>query len=205
MIRRITVLAFAAGLLLSASGCGIVYHIVHYPFGPGTMCDPEHCSPERDPYLPLSGCGVTSNDCGPACGPGGASCTEVTCGSCWGPCYDRGPLGWLFGVLGIGFQAERGCGEIYWGDFHGFPPDCCDPCDQCGNYIGSSCGSGGCYGEGAQVVGPTPGPSAPSGCAVCRSGTPTPAAASDPGYAQPVMRVEPIELSGRPQPAETRQ
>ena len=29
-----------------------------------------------------------------------------------------------------------GCGERYWGDWCGDPPDCCEPCDRCGNWTG---------------------------------------------------------------------
>jgi hypothetical protein len=30
----------------------------------------------------------------------------------------------------------QGCGEMYWGDWFEAPPPCCDPCDQCGNWVG---------------------------------------------------------------------
>ena len=42
----------------------------------------------------------------------------------------------------------RGCGDIYWGEWISDPPDCCDPCDQCGSFTGAGvccdagCGSG---------------------------------------------------------------
>jgi hypothetical protein len=31
-----------------------------------------------------------------------------------------------------------GCSsELYWCEWHNDPPRCCDPCDQCGNWIGA--------------------------------------------------------------------
>lgn len=40
---------------------------------------------------------------------------------------------------------------MYWGDFHGDPPDCCDPCNCMGDYTGcgdtyGGCGCGNCGG-----------------------------------------------------------
>jgi hypothetical protein len=30
-----------------------------------------------------------------------------------------------------------GCScEMYWSEWHNDPPQCCDPCDRCGNWIG---------------------------------------------------------------------
>jgi hypothetical protein len=34
------------------------------------------------------------------------------------------------------YWCDCGCGELYCGDWHSYPPECCDPCDCCGNYIG---------------------------------------------------------------------
>jgi hypothetical protein len=31
---------------------------------------------------------------------------------------------------------RTGCGEIYWDEWLSDPPDCCDPCDDCGNWVG---------------------------------------------------------------------
>lgn len=67
--------------------------------------------------LAASGCGLSNHYCvdgsGSECGNG--SCSErlvhrLACGS--------------------------GCGEVYWGEWISDPPDCADPCDQCGNYVG---------------------------------------------------------------------
>ena len=32
-----------------------------------------------------------------------------------------------------------GCGDVYWGEWMSDPPDACDPCDGCGNWIGPRC------------------------------------------------------------------
>lgn len=47
---------------------------------------------------------------------------------------------------GIGYHATRlfrplacgsgCCGEVYWGEWISDPPDCADPCDNCGTYVG---------------------------------------------------------------------
>ena len=68
-------------------------------------------------------------------------CGEQACSCCTPRCpevceeYYPGPLGWLF----TAFRPEKyygGCGEIYWGDFHSYPPDCTDPCNRCGCWTG---------------------------------------------------------------------
>ncbi len=81
----------------------------------------------------------------------GADCG--TCDGCSGPpCCGIRPVRWVLGVLG--FQcapACTGCGEEYWGDWCSSPPDCCDPCDQCGNYVGPqgpACAAGQCADPG---------------------------------------------------------
>jgi hypothetical protein len=37
-----------------------------------------------------------------------------------------------------------GCGEVYWSEWHNDPPDCLDPCNRCGNYVGPQCCTDGC-------------------------------------------------------------
>ena len=39
-------------------------------------------------------------------------------------------------TCGGGCGTEGGCGEIYRGDYASDPPDCCDPCDGYGNFVG---------------------------------------------------------------------
>jgi hypothetical protein len=70
----------------------------------------------------------------------------------------HGPLTWLFAIFEYGY-CDSGCGETYWGEFHSDPPDCCDPCDNCGNYIGPSPGlvPGGSPVDGAGVEVPAGG------------------------------------------------
>ena len=62
--------------------------------------------------------------CGPwACAP--SDCGPNACG----------PV-----LLGDGCGKCDGCGELYVDPWINHPPDCCDPCDTCGNYNGQSCG-----------------------------------------------------------------
>jgi hypothetical protein len=87
-------------------------------------------------------CGCDScggNSCGcDSCG--GNSCGDGCCGRCW---Y-RGPLSCFFAFFSRGYWCGPNCGERYWGDFYGDPPDCEDPCDCHGNYTGGcrSCNGG---------------------------------------------------------------
>lgn len=55
-----------------------------------------------------------------------------------GPHDQNGPVVWGAPCGGCG-ECE-GCGELYIDPWINHPPDCCDPCDQCGNYNGQSCG-----------------------------------------------------------------
>ena len=64
-------------------------------------------------------------------------------------CWYRGPLSCLFALFGRGFWCGPNCGERYWGDFYGDPPDCEDPCDCHGNYAGGCRSCGGGYHDGA--------------------------------------------------------
>ncbi|QDT68092.1 hypothetical protein MalM25_10040 [Planctomycetes bacterium MalM25] len=95
------------------------------------------------------GCGCEpSCGCEPACGVGG--CGSTCCG---GPCGGRCRVGQhlAFGVksicsefrcllapLGLCNTGCGGCGELYWNEWHSDPPACCDPCDDCGNWVGPS-------------------------------------------------------------------
>jgi hypothetical protein len=93
-------------------------------------------------------------------------------------------LSCLFALFTPGYWCGRSCGERYWGDFYSDPPDCWDPCDRHGNYMGGGCrncggngGNGGGYVNGRaadampsseenivsqsdRVVGPAPRPAA---------------------------------------------
>jgi hypothetical protein len=38
-----------------------------------------------------------------------------------------------------------GCGELYWDEWLSDPPDACDPCDNCGNWIGPQLPGPSCF------------------------------------------------------------
>lgn len=174
-------------LCLTTSGC-CHYDYIREPFGPGTGPSLDNCcypDPIHGGGCVEEGCCGTecceAGCCEPSCSPVGGYCQE-TCvppatlcavprghlgpfrrGMYYeGPYHHRGPLSWVFGLLGIGGCAHGGCGEMYWGDFHGDPPDVCDPCDQFGNYAGGCCGCGG------DVYPPRPGFG--GGCTDCDEG-----------------------------------
>jgi hypothetical protein len=65
------------------------------------------------------------HECGP--GPG------QTCADCSGECG-------ILPALRRGLTCGKGCGEIYISEWISDPPDCCDPCDQCGNWVGPNAG-----------------------------------------------------------------
>jgi hypothetical protein len=78
------------------------------------------------------GCCNEYSDCGDNCG----GCSDGFCGcvddgGCQGACWDgtcrRKKCSWLC-KLGA-------CGEVYWNEWVSDPPDCCDPCNCCGDYI----------------------------------------------------------------------
>ena len=64
-------------------------------------------------------CGYANHGCGDF-GDGccGGSCGDAACGFNWCDLF-----GW-------------GCGDVYLGDYHSHPPDCCDRCDCYANWIG---------------------------------------------------------------------
>lgn len=54
---------------------------------------------------------------------------------CWRPF--GGPYYGCHGGCDAGcMSGPNGCGARYWGDFWDPPPECCDPCDGTGNWIG---------------------------------------------------------------------
>ena len=95
------------------------------------------------PDMGGSGCGV--GGCGPRRGGGSLLCRPYEqrmadsnsnhCGSCNTPtdCCNGGIKGWLNNQA----TGCKGCGDMYWGEWISDPPDCCDPCDQCGGFTGS--------------------------------------------------------------------
>lgn len=76
---------------------------------------------------------VESEPCCGGCGQESCECCAPRCPETYVECV--GPLSWFFAML----HPEKyygGCGEIYWGDFHSYPPDCTDPCNRCGKWTG---------------------------------------------------------------------
>ncbi len=170
-MKRTLAALLMAGLCVLGTGCtncGWVYE----PFGPGTLCTGEPCG---------SGCGggCASSACSaceaPACtscaAPACTSCAAPTpaacacntacepCGTCGNACECTcaspcGPLTWLFQVLNGGYCGD-GCGEMWWGDFHGAPPTCCEPCNRMGEWTGQPGGA----------------PMSTSGCSSCGGGS----------------------------------
>jgi hypothetical protein len=79
------------------------------------------------------------------CGTGGcaamagadacAGCGDVACAGRCGMGRGFGPLGFAryMGTCGAG------CGGMYFNEWIADPPDACDPCDDCGNFIGRQC------------------------------------------------------------------
>ncbi|HRX78217.1 MAG: hypothetical protein H6821_00250 [Planctomycetaceae bacterium] len=72
---------------------------------------------------------------GHACGwdPVYGSCD--TCGTCGGTCEGHTPASYI----GHQLRCTSGCGEMYWGPWLSDPPDRCDPCDDCGDFVGERC------------------------------------------------------------------
>ncbi len=136
-----------AGQMWCGDGsCGPRKPLINVCTGPacGVGCDPGcGCEP---------GCAIEPGcGCEPSCGVGGcgdACGVACGCGNC--------PVGetLIFGARAIGSEFRRllaplglccpcgsgcgGCGELYWNEWHSDPPACCDPCDQCGNWVGPS-------------------------------------------------------------------
>ena len=123
--------------LLSASGCCCVGPCG--PLGLGLACKP--------------GCGMNCRGgCGQSCGSScGASC-GAACGASCGPscgcdsCATCGPsltcsqcCGGIKYWLNGRCYAGRSCGQKYWGEWVSDPPYCCDPCNQCANFVGPRC------------------------------------------------------------------
>ncbi|MBN2024412.1 MAG: hypothetical protein JW809_16650 [Pirellulales bacterium] len=165
-MRRTLFLGLAAATLVMGSGCCHSFRsFVYSPFGPGTLCDPRYCGgcgecdPCGEPAACDEGCGcgtigrrhavAIESDCGPTCdGCAGHGCDHYG--------YPTGPLTWVFEIFNPRCW-DGGCGERYWGDFHGDPPDCRDPCDRSGNWTGGPCAGCGITSESCADCGTTGG------------------------------------------------
>jgi hypothetical protein len=80
-------------------------------------------------------------ECSAPCDDSCGDCCDEPCGRpCGrGACGDRtacGPLTLIFSIFKCNTWRGPSCGERYWGDFYSDPPECGDPCDNCGNYTG---------------------------------------------------------------------
>jgi len=81
-------------------------------YRPGGPIDP--CGPNDTGVRSLTGRGAPGDSCG-------------GCSSCGGSCgRQKGQIA----------ACKWGCGEVYWDEWLSDPPDCCDPCDACGNWAG---------------------------------------------------------------------
>ena len=167
-MKQALLVCLVAAALAVTSGCGVCYPMRCGPYGANAVsdCGEGPCQgPGCGPLAGLLAGPRCAQACGPAGGPGDAPCGD--CGSCAGqPCRPCGPLAWLFGVFTEGTYCGSGCGELYRGPFHDDLPDCRDPCDCHGNWIGRRCG--GCAGCAGGDCGN--GGCANGNCASCASG-----------------------------------
>jgi len=130
-------LLVALGAVVLASGCCCP-----------DMCGGGGCGPQ--------GCGLG----GRVLGRGSLCCrtyeqrmadsTAYECGTC---CKTVGCGGGIKGWLRNQATGCKGCGDIYYGEWISDPPDCCDPCDQCGGFSGSggNCCKPDCLGRLARL------------------------------------------------------
>lgn len=112
--------------------------------------------------------------CDDGCGPTSlsgryAACDEAPAGDC-----DTAPCGAACGCPTLGclrniFGCNAGCGRVYWGEWAYDPPEACDPCNDCGEWVGPQdcrpCGLFNCWGLlwGARFQAPCGSPA----CATC--------------------------------------
>jgi hypothetical protein len=145
MTKRIMLLGLACGLIVSSTGCGLLRCLLC----PTSLCDPQHCAAACGPACGASCGGTCGETCEAGCDlPPAATCQPAhgtECGSsCAAPCGPSaapcGPLSWICRLFASDGWPDGGCGEIYCGDWCSEPPDCCDPCDQWGNYTGGGFG-----------------------------------------------------------------
>lgn len=126
-----------AGLALLASGC----------MCPRVYYAPDGCGP-LFPSVRQADCGsMAVSGCAGGCA---GECTDGCTTACGTPsclaCDYR-----LFPNL---FGCQAGCGRMYWGEWAYDPPDGCDPCDDCGQWVGRRCGPlAGWYGFWSLVFG----------------------------------------------------
>ena len=106
MPRHWLFLLLSAFSVFASTGC-----CVNRAYGPVDPC--------------VKGCG--GGDCHDGTCHGGG---HAKCDSCGGAKPRIGS--WINSKLSCG----SACGEVYWDEWISDPPDCCDPCDDCGNFVG---------------------------------------------------------------------
>jgi len=144
MTNRVFSLVLLHAILSTVAGCRLLCGTPD-GFCPPGFCDPQNCTDQ------CGQCGLMlDEDCGYARPPAlprrpaavgwrmpvyddPCDGCEVACRPCG---YHGGPLRWLYRLLTRNCYWGRSCGELYWGDWWNDPPDCCDPCDRCGNFTG---------------------------------------------------------------------
>ena len=115
MTRTIAIAALLAGMMSSAGCC----------------LDCLHSPGDRPLTRAMAGgpCAI----CGGGCG---AKCRKVHGGDCGDSCGHHGVRQGPIDDCHDGAACGSGCGEVYWDEWVSDPPDCVDPCDDCGNWIG---------------------------------------------------------------------
>ena len=92
------------------------------------------------------GDGMITGECG-SCS-GGAQ-FPATCGTCTtGNC--GGLSGLVAPLLSTRLACGSGCGGVYWNEWVSDPPVCCDPCDDCGCWVGPRCDT--CAGSSCEAA-----------------------------------------------------
>ena len=92
-----------------------------------------HCGTGAGPY---GGGGDLVSECG--CGECGDVAFPSTCGSCaTGSC--GGMSGLFLPLMSTKLACGSGCGGVYWGEWMNDPPECCDPCTDCGCWVEPRC------------------------------------------------------------------
>jgi len=199
--RGYGLLACCLAVVFLCSGCGRCY------FGNGSVLK-GRCAETCEEYGDCGDCapaGPIRQAWGPRYDTIDGSCSScdqcevaepVGCGICKGigPCGQcgllRGAVAGSASLVGKLLKPQKwygtckGCGEKYWGDVISDPPECCDPCDKQGNWIGpqacvrrrptlkcvdGTCDTPMCNGTGCSAT-CTTGGCATGGCTDCGSG-----------------------------------
>lgn len=139
----VTTLATMAGLLAIAmsSGCGW-----HRAYGINRGCGPCGDAVAVD----VGGC--ETDACG-GCDTCGGDIYPGSCGTrATGPC--GGLSGFCLPLLSTRLACGSGCGGVYWNEWICDPPECCDPCNDGGCWVGpQSCPPQSCWFPGRLLLG----------------------------------------------------